>query len=211
MPQATRTPIVPVRAAQRGEAWSVPRMRQVLWFTSTARPAGTGPPWSSCSYTLKSTRKLAQQAPQARQGWRVVGMAQIVGLVLGQILFNESCAGQNLFLQLRITIVSMQTTMKTMDQGTITALQPLAAQRPSATGLDQWPLRTQARVTGMRPARDAQERALVLRLLEIGFLPGETVRVVARGGLGAGPIAVRVGQATFALRRGEAALVQVQA
>ncbi|WP_395458311.1 ferrous iron transport protein A [Acidovorax delafieldii] len=50
----------------------------------------------------------------------------------------------------------------------------------------------------------------MLRLLEIRFLPGETVQVVARGGWGGDPIAVRVGQATFALRRQEASMVQVQ-
>ena len=76
--------------------------------------------------------------------------------------------------------------------------------------LDRWPLHTHALITGLQPASDAQERAIVLRLLEIGFLPGEAVRVVARGGLGGDPIAVRVGQATFALRRREASMVQVQ-
>jgi ferrous iron transport protein A len=76
--------------------------------------------------------------------------------------------------------------------------------------LDRWPLHTRALITGLQPASDAQERAIVLRLLEIGFLPGEAVRVVARGGLGGDPIAVRVGQATFALRRREASMVQVQ-
>ena len=76
--------------------------------------------------------------------------------------------------------------------------------------LDRWPLQTRALITGLQPASDAQERAIVLRLLEIGFLPGEAVRVVARGGLGGDPIAVRVGQATFALRRREASMVQVQ-
>ncbi|MFT4243517.1 MAG: FeoA family protein [Acidovorax sp.] len=77
-------------------------------------------------------------------------------------------------------------------------------------GLDQLPLHARARVTGLNPASDAQERGIVRRLLEIGFLPGEPVRVVARGGLGGEPIAVRVGQATFALRRREASLVTVQ-
>lgn len=104
----------------------------------------------------------------------------------------------------------MQTTMKTMDDGAAAVLQPSAAGRPPATGLDQLPLHARALVAGMLPARDAQERAIALRLLEIGFLPGETVRVVARGGLGGDPIAVRVGQATFALRRREASMVQVQ-
>lgn len=96
---------------------------------------------------------------------------------------------------------------------TLTALGDTAAIVPPifATGLDQLPLHARALVTGMRPARDAQERAIALRLLEIGFLPGEAVRVVARGGLGGNPIAVRVGQATFALRCREASMVQVQA
>ncbi|MFN3376233.1 MAG: ferrous iron transport protein A [Burkholderiaceae bacterium] len=78
------------------------------------------------------------------------------------------------------------------------------------TGLDQLPRSGQGRVTGLLPAQDAQEHSMLLRLLEIGFLPGETVQVVARGGWGGDPIAVRVGQATFALRRQEASMVQVQ-
>ena len=98
----------------------------------------------------------------------------------------------------------MQTTLTT--RGDAAAIVP----QPLATGLDHLPLHARALVTGMRPARDAQERAMALRLLEIGFLPGEVVRVLARGGLGGDPIAVRVGQATFALRRREASMVQVQ-
>jgi ferrous iron transport protein A len=47
------------------------------------------------------------------------------------------------------------------------------------------------------------------RLAELGFLPGETVRIVARGLLGREPIAVRIGTGTFALRRFEAACVRV--
>jgi hypothetical protein len=45
---------------------------------------------------------------------------------------------------------------------------------------------------------------------ESGFVPGETVQVLARGAWGGDPLAVRVGQATFALRHQEAAMVQVQ-
>lgn len=47
-------------------------------------------------------------------------------------------------------------------------------------------------------------------LAEIGFLPGERVSVRARS-LGGDPIVVRVGTSTFALRRAEAACVQVEA
>ena len=37
------------------------------------------------------------------------------------------------------------------------------------------------------------------RLMELGFLPGEPVRVVATGYPSGDPIAVRIGKATFAL------------
>ena len=43
-----------------------------------------------------------------------------------------------------------------------------------------------------------------LRLLELGFVEGETLRVVAHGFPGREPLAVRVGNTTFALRRFEA-------
>jgi len=43
-----------------------------------------------------------------------------------------------------------------------------------------------------------------LRLLELGFIEGEPVRVVAHGFPGREPIAVRIGSTTFALRRFEA-------
>jgi len=75
--------------------------------------------------------------------------------------------------------------------------------------LDALPRQTLARVVGLVPASDALGQALLLRLMEIGFLPGEPVRIVAAGFPGGDPLAVRIGQATFALRRHEAALVQV--
>ena len=46
-------------------------------------------------------------------------------------------------------------------------------------------------------------------LAELGFLPGERVRVVARGVPGGTPLAVRIGNSTFALRLIEARSVQV--
>ena len=99
--------------------------------------------------------------------------------------------------------------MKTMDDGAAASLHFREA-RPPSIGLDELPLKTQAVVSGLLPASDPLEHSVLLRLLEIGFMPGETVRVVARGGVGGDPIAVRVGQATFALRRKEASMVQVQ-
>lgn len=47
------------------------------------------------------------------------------------------------------------------------------------------------------------------RLAELGFLPGEKLRIVARGLLGREPIAVRIGTGTFALRLFEAACIRV--
>ena len=80
----------------------------------------------------------------------------------------------------------------------------------SSIGLDQLACHTRAEVLGMNPARNDDERSVALRLLEIGFLPGESVKVIAHGFAGHDPLAVRVGHSTFALRRHEAALVQVR-
>ncbi len=76
-------------------------------------------------------------------------------------------------------------------------------------GLDQLPYRQCATVVRLMPAGDAEEREVLLRLLEIGFLPGEPVRMMARGFPGNDPLAVRVGHTTFALRSHEAALIRV--
>ncbi|WP_324780554.1 FeoA family protein [Thiobacillus sedimenti] len=46
-------------------------------------------------------------------------------------------------------------------------------------------------------------------LEEIGFLPGERLMVMTRALPGGDPLMVRVGSSTFALRRVEAACVQV--
>jgi len=43
-----------------------------------------------------------------------------------------------------------------------------------------------------------------LRLLELGFVEGEQLRIIAHGFPGREPIAVRIGNTTFALRRFEA-------
>jgi ferrous iron transport protein A len=47
------------------------------------------------------------------------------------------------------------------------------------------------------------------RLMELGFVPGEKIRMLKRGLPGGDPLAVRVGQSTFALRRFEAALITI--
>jgi ferrous iron transport protein A len=47
------------------------------------------------------------------------------------------------------------------------------------------------------------------RLLELGFIPGEPIEVVEEIWPGGDPIAVRLGNTTFALRRREAVAVMV--
>jgi ferrous iron transport protein A len=58
-------------------------------------------------------------------------------------------------------------------------------------------------------SRDGAAAEMGRRLAELGFLPGEAVRVVARGLMAREPIAVRVGTGTFALRLFEAACIRV--
>lgn len=48
------------------------------------------------------------------------------------------------------------------------------------------------------------------RLRELGFVPGETVSLVATGPVGADPVLIQVGYTRFALRRAEAERVRVQ-
>ena len=106
-----------------------------------------------------------------------------------------------------------------MHEGAAAALHPGTQAAPlagasvlssAALGLDGLKIRTPALVAGLLPARDEREHSTLLRLLEIGFAPGESVQVLARGAWGGDPLAVRVGHATFALRQQEAAMVQVQ-
>ena len=70
------------------------------------------------------------------------------------------------------------------------------------------PLGRQAAVAEVRPSSDLTAE-LPARLRELGFLDGEEVKVLAAGPAG-GPIAVRVGETTFALRRGEAECILVR-
>jgi ferrous iron transport protein A len=48
-------------------------------------------------------------------------------------------------------------------------------------------------------------------LEDIGFLTGEQVTVLRKGLFGKGPILVRVGSSTFALRENEAKLIELEA
>lgn len=99
-----------------------------------------------------------------------------------------------------------------------TAMNPTAFASPEAAasaaaagarGLDEWALHTRAEIVGFATPADDDQAHTLLRLLEVGFLPGECVRLTACGLPGRDPLAVRVGQSTFALRRHEAALIRV--
>jgi ferrous iron transport protein A len=75
--------------------------------------------------------------------------------------------------------------------------------------LSDLPLGTVARVLSVSDPDATASSDLGRRLAELGFLPGEKLRIVARGFLGREPLAVRIGTGTFALRLFEAACVRV--
>lgn len=64
-----------------------------------------------------------------------------------------------------------------------------------------------ARVDGVEDA--TPDDPIARRLRALGFVPGEPVRLVTRGPLGGEPLLVQIGATRFALRRSEAARVQV--
>lgn len=89
------------------------------------------------------------------------------------------------------------------------------AQPPAddAIALTALPRGVRARVVAVRQSAPA-DRALALRLMELGFIEGEPLHVVAWGQPGRDPIGVRLGgrggAGAFALRRKEASLVWVR-
>jgi Fe2+ transport system protein FeoA len=58
---------------------------------------------------------------------------------------------------------------------------------------------------------DTRSSTIARRLLELGFVPGAALEVVATMWPGDDPLAVRIGGSTFALRRHEARAVRVRA
>ena len=61
----------------------------------------------------------------------------------------------------------------------------------------------------VEPSGLKDEAGVIQRLAELGFLPGEVVTVLRRGPGGREPIAVQIGETVFALRRLEAACIEV--
>ena len=93
--------------------------------------------------------------------------------------------------------------------GDVAGATPSSVSAQAAISLDKLALNIPAHVLDLVSASNVEEQELMLRLMEIGFLPGERVRIVATGFPGPDPLAVRVGAATFALRRYEASRVLV--
>jgi ferrous iron transport protein A len=82
---------------------------------------------------------------------------------------------------------------------------------PVTTTLDTLPAGSSATVVRLAHGDSANTGVDVARrLMELGFVPGERLRVLKRGVPGGDPIAVKVGESTFALRRFEAALITIE-
>jgi len=71
--------------------------------------------------------------------------------------------------------------------------------------LDRLPLRQPATVNRLLGGAPDWSR----QLQDLGFVPGETVQVLRRAALGGDPLVVQVGASRFALRRAEAACVEL--
>ena len=80
---------------------------------------------------------------------------------------------------------------------------------PPMTTLDSLKAGQSATVIHLAPNTQQGGIDVQRRLMELGFVPGERIRVLKRV-LG-GPLAVKVGESTFALRRFEAAMVSIKA
>lgn len=78
--------------------------------------------------------------------------------------------------------------------------------------LNQCPKNTYARIVELLPqaALGMQDERVTLRLKELGFLPGTTLKIIGFGLLGHDPIAVQINGTKFALRHAEAAKILVQ-
>ena len=88
-------------------------------------------------------------------------------------------------------------------------ISPSLAPVAVAVRLDELPSHQWATILDVAQPGDREAQDLVLRLTEIGFVPGEAVRIVANGVPGREPLAVRLGHTTFALRRHEASFIRV--
>lgn len=75
--------------------------------------------------------------------------------------------------------------------------------------LSALPTGARATVSRVAPASAHADAHMLRRLEELGFLPGEPVRLLRRGPGGREPLAVQIGETLFALRLVEAQCVEV--
>lgn len=73
--------------------------------------------------------------------------------------------------------------------------------------LSQLAVGQEAHVQSVTP--QGEDDAIALRLLDLGFVPGEAIRCVALAPFGGDPILVQVGFTRFALRASEATRIQI--
>lgn len=92
----------------------------------------------------------------------------------------------------------------------VNTAQAVTAEAGAMTSLSSLIKGDRARIRALTPARSAEQTVLLERLQELGFVPGELLRVVAIAFPSGDPIALRIGNTTFALRRHEAELIQVE-
>ena len=76
--------------------------------------------------------------------------------------------------------------------------------------LDQLADGARATVHAVHAASPDLDAPMLRRLAELGFIAGEPVQVLRRGPGGRDPIAVRIGDTMFALRRAEARCIEVR-
>jgi ferrous iron transport protein A len=74
--------------------------------------------------------------------------------------------------------------------------------------LSELPRYASAVVRAVEPTSESDP--IARRLAELGFVPGESVRMIALAPLGADPLLVQVGFTRFALRRSEADRIRVE-
>ncbi len=83
---------------------------------------------------------------------------------------------------------------------------------PTVTSLDQLPVGVAGVVVDVSVCHKNGHDSgfdITRRLKELGFVKGEEIKILHRGYFGDEPLAVRIGQSTFALRLFEAALIGV--
>jgi ferrous iron transport protein A len=80
---------------------------------------------------------------------------------------------------------------------------------PATRNLASLPAGGRATVTGVVAASPEIDAVALRRLGELGFLPGEPVRLLRRGPGGREPLAVLIGETMFALRLVEAQCIEV--